>query len=125
MIDTELVKKTVALMGGFDNEEIEKYNQFISAASLSVSEFLNEDTDENDARIIQLAAAKAYNSICCIAENADGITSFTAGEITVKQNSNLKDFAEEALNSAIKDCKQLLKPNSGLDEANGFAFLGV
>ena len=61
MIDTELVKKTVALMGGFDNEEIEKYNQFISAASLSVSEFLNEDTDENDARIIQLAAAKAYN----------------------------------------------------------------
>ncbi|MDE6723532.1 MAG: hypothetical protein K2J55_04975 [Eubacterium sp.] len=125
MIDTKLVKKTVALMGGFDEEEVEKYNPFILAASLSVDEFLNEDADENDARIIQLAAAKAYNSICCIAENADAITSFTAGEITVKQDSNLKDFAEEVLSSAFKDCKQLLKPNSELDETNGFAFLGV
>ena len=125
MIDTELVKKAVALMGGFDDAEVEKYNQFIIASSLSISEFINDDADENDARIIQLAAAKAYNSICCIAENADGITSFTAGEITVKQESNLKDFAEKVLNSAYKDCKQLLKSDFELDDKNGFAFLGV
>ena len=34
MIDTELVKKAVALMGGFDDKEIETYSQFILAASL-------------------------------------------------------------------------------------------
>ena len=66
MIDTELVKKAVALMGGFDDKEIETYSQFILAASLSVSELLGRHADEKDARVIQLAAAKAYNSICCI-----------------------------------------------------------
>ena len=75
MIDTELVKKAVALMGGFDDKEIETYSQFILAASLSVSELLGRHADEKDARVIQLAAAKAYNSICCIAEKAEGITS--------------------------------------------------
>ena len=61
MIDTELVKKAVALMGGFDDKEIETYSQFILAASLSVSELLGRHADEKDARVIQLAAAKAYN----------------------------------------------------------------
>ncbi|MDE6412615.1 MAG: hypothetical protein K2K42_01775 [Eubacterium sp.] len=125
MIDTELVKKSVALMGGFEKEELEKYDSFILAAALSVSELLDEDTDEMDARVIRLAAAKAYRSICCTAEHAEGITSFTAGEITVKQDSSAKDFADEALNFAIKDCRMLLKSVSELDETNGFAFLGV
>lgn len=125
MIDTALVKKAAALMGGFDDEEIEKYNQFILAASLSVSELLGEDADENDARVIQLAAAKAYCSICRLAENADGITSFTAGEITIKQDADLSDFAEDVLNAALNDCKPLFKSVSELDETNGFAFLGV
>ncbi len=120
MIDTELVKKAVALMGGFDDKEIETYSQFILAASLSVSELLGRH-----ARVIQLAAAKAYNSICCIAEKAEGITSFTAGEVTVKQDTDFKGLAAEALASAVNDCKPLFKSVSGLDEKNGFAFLGV
>lgn len=125
MIDTELVNKAVAVMGGFDDEELEKYRSFILAASLSVSELIDENADKSDARIIQLAAAKAYHSICCIAENAESITSFTAGEITVKQDNDLKDFASEVLASAINDCKPLFKSVSELDEKNGFAFLGV
>ena len=125
MIDTELVKKSVALMGGFEKEELDKYDSFILAAALSVSELLDEDADETDARIIRLAAAKAYHSICCTAEHAESATSFTAGEITVKQESGAKDFADEALHSAIKDCRTLLKSASELDETNGFAFLGV
>lgn len=125
MIDTELVKKAVALMGGFDDKEIETYSQFILAASLSVSELLGRHADEKDARVIQLAAAKAYNSICCIAEKAEGITSFTAGGVTVKQDTDFKGLAAEALASAVNDCKPLFKSVSGLDEKNGFAFLGV
>ena len=125
MIDTGLVKEAVALMGGFDEEEIEKYNSFILAASLSVSELLAENADKKDARAIQFAAAKAYHSICCIAENAESITSFTAGEITIKQDTDLKSFAEDALSSALNDCKPLFKSVSELDETNGFAFLGV
>lgn len=125
MIDTGLVKKAVALMGSFDGEAIENYNQLILAASLSVYELLDENADEGDARVIQFAAAKAYYSICCIAENAGGITSFTAGEITVKQNADLKSCAEDALRAAANDCRPLFKSASELDEANGFAFLGV
>ncbi|MDE6110749.1 MAG: hypothetical protein K2F65_02410 [Eubacterium sp.] len=125
MVNTELVKKAVALMGGFDEEEIEKYNSFILAASLSVSELLDKNADEKDARIIQFAAAKAYHSICCIAEHAESITSFTAGEITIKQDADLKGSAEKALASAMNDCKPLFKSVSELDETNGFAFLGV
>ena len=125
MVDTELVKKTVALMGGFDDEETEKYNQLILAASLSVSELLDKSTDEKDARVIQLAATKAYNSICCIAENAESITSFTAGEITIKQDTDLKSFADAALSAAMNDCRPLFKSALELDETNGFAFLGV
>lgn len=127
MIDTELVKKTVALMGSFDEDEIEKYKPFISSAALSVASLLNDEGDENDARVIQLAAAKAYNAICCIAERAESITSFTAGDITIKQNSDIKDFAEEALDYAAEDCRTLLKPAAAqeMNENNGFAFLGV
>ena len=125
MIDTGLVKKAVALMGSFDEEEIEKYNQFILAASLSVSELLDENADERDARVIQLAAAKAYHSVCCIAEKAECITSFTAGEITIKQDTDLKGCAEKALASAMNDCRPLFKSASELNETNGFAFLGV
>ncbi|MDE6659685.1 MAG: hypothetical protein K2K01_06185 [Eubacterium sp.] len=125
MIDTELVKKSVALMGGFEKDELEKYDSFILAAALSISELLYEDADETDARVIRLAAAKAYHSICCTAEFAESATSFTAGEITVKQDLSAKDFAVEALRSAIRDCRTLLKSASELDETNGFAFLGV
>ena len=125
MIDTELVKKAVALMGGFENEEVEKFDPFILAAALSVSELLGEEADETDARVIRLAAAKAYHSICCTAEYAESATSFTAGEITIKQDLSSKDFADKALNSAIKDCRTLFKSASELDETNGFAFLGV
>lgn len=125
MLDTGLVKKTVALLGSFDDEEIETYNQLILAASLSVYELLDENADEGDARVIQYAAAKAYYSICCIAENAEGITSFTAGEITVKQNADLKGGAEDVLRAAANDCRPLFKSASELDETNGFAFLGV
>lgn len=123
MIDTELVKKTVALMGGFNDEEIEKYNPFILSAALSAAELLSEAADEQDARVIQLAAAKAYNAICCIAERAESITSFTAGDITVNQQSDLKGSAADALKLAVEDCKPLFKTE--LNENDGFAFLGV
>lgn len=124
-MDTELVKHSVAVMGGFDSDEIEKYSPFISAAVLQTEEQIKDDADENDFRIIQYAAARAYKAICCTAEKADRITSFTAGDVSLKQDADILGAAESCLNSAREACSAFIKPETSAAYDNGFAFLGV
>lgn len=125
MIDAELVKQSVAVMGGFDSEELEKYSSFISAAVLQTEDQIKEDADRNDLRIIQYAAARAYKAICCTAEKADRITSFTAGDVSMKQEADMLDAAESCLNSAKEACSAFIKPEASAAYDSGFAFLGV
>ncbi|MEZ3421833.1 MAG: hypothetical protein K1V95_07970 [Eubacterium sp.] len=124
MTDTGLVKKSVAVMGGFDEKELEKYSTFISAAVLQTQELIAENADENDVRIIQYAAALAYKAICCTAEMADGIASFTAGDVSLKQETDARGTAESALAFAREACRGFLKPEADAENSS-FAFLGV
>ena len=118
MINKELVKESVMLMGDFEYGEVEAYAPFIDAAVAFVWEQIKDGVDENDPRIIQLAAAKAYKSILLSASETDGFTSFTAGSISVTQNTEALGNAEDYYAGALSDC-------SGLINDSGFAFLGV
>ena len=54
-------------MGDFTRNELEAYDPFIDASIACVFEMIKDGVDENDPRIIQLAAAKAYKSIALCA----------------------------------------------------------
>lgn len=138
MIDKVLINESVALMGGFDSDEIKKFSPFISAAASAVSAKLADKAYESDPRVIQLAAAAAYKAICCTAEKSDNITSFTAGDITIKQEADALAGADAYYALATENCMDLFKPeqpeedNEPEDEIkpepvknDGFAFLGV
>lgn len=118
MINKELVKESIMLMGDFEYGELEAYAPFIDAAVAAVWDVLKDGVDENDPRIIQLAAAKAYKSIILSATEADGFTSFSAGSISVTQKTDSLGNAEDLYAGALSDC-------SGLLSDSGFAFLGV
>lgn len=118
MINKELVIKSVMLMGDFEAEELEAYELFIDAAIAGVSEIIKNGVDENDPRIIQLAAAKAYKSIALGASESDGVTSFTAGSVSVNLDTDFLNNSEEYYANALADCSALVSDQ-------GFAFLGV
>ena len=118
MINKELVKESIMLMGGFESGEVEAFDPFIDAAVAYVSGALIDEADENDPRIIQLAAAKAYKSIILSATEADGFTSFSAGSISVVQKTDSLGNAKDLYAAALSDC-------AGLLNDSGFAFLGV
>lgn len=127
MINTELVRAGIALMGDMEDAELEKFGPIIDSAIAAVCAAIKDDTDENDPRVIQLAAAKAFKAICCSVSQADGITAFTAGDVSVTQKADTLGNAESYYEMALNDCRALLKPESVAEQAetNGFAFLGV
>ncbi|MDE7124218.1 MAG: hypothetical protein K2N83_01845 [Eubacterium sp.] len=127
MINTELVKASIMLMGDFEEDEIEKFSPVISSAVSATEAAIKEDADDNDPRVVQLAAAKAYHAICCSASQTDGITSFSAGDVSVTQKTDILSNAESYYEMALNDCRALLRPESVVQQAetNGFAFLGV
>lgn len=118
MTNKELVKESIMLMGDFEQEELEVYAPFIDAAIAGVFEMIRDGVDENDPRIIQLAAAKAYKSIALCASESDGVTSFTAGSVSVTQDPELFSNAEDYYANALADCSALVSDQS-------FAFIGV
>lgn len=128
MIDTKLVKKSLALMGGFEEEELEKYQPFVECAVFAAGAMLSGEADENDPRIIQLAAAKAYKAICCTADMADGVLDFKAGDVSLREETDILSNAENICTLAEKDCLGLLKKEEEIEapaENDSFAFLGV
>ena len=118
MINKELVKESIMLMGDFEYDELEAYEPFIDAAIAGVFEIIKDGVDENDPRIVQLAAAKAYKSIALCATESDGVTSFTAGSVSVTQNPDIFKNSEDYYANALADCSALVSDQS-------FAFLGV
>ena len=118
MIDRELVTQSVMIMGGLDYCEAEAYMPFIDSACACVAENLREGTDENDPRVIQLAAAKAYRSIEPSVRREEELSAFTAGAVSVTLSQTREKNAESFYRAALSDCEGLL-----ID--SGFAFLGV
>ena len=118
MINKELVKESIMLMGDFELTELEPYDPFIDAAIAGVFETIKDGVDENDPRIIQLAAAKAYKSIALCASEGDGVTSFTAGSVSLTQDPDFLNNSEDYYENALADCSALIGDRN-------FAFLGV
>lgn len=118
MIDAQLVKESLKLLTGFDDEETESYMPVLNAAIASVSAMLKDDAEENDPRVIQLAAAKAYCGICRSATGSGGITSFSAGDVSLTMKDSAADDSSAYLAAALADCEGLIKDS-------GFAFLSV
>ena len=118
MINKELVIESIMLMGDFEREALDAYDPFIEAAIAGIFEKIKDGVDENDPRIIQLAAAKAYKSIALCASESDGVTSFTAGSVSITQDPDYLNNAEDYYANALADCDALISDQ-------GFAFLGV
>lgn len=118
MIDTKLVEENLKVMGDFEDGFQQKYSSLINASAKSVLEILKDGVDENDPRIIQFVAAKAFFLITNSASFSDGVTSFSASGISITEKSDFAKNAKEILENAKADCRGLI-----LDD--GFAFLGV
>lgn len=118
MLDITLVENSLKAMGGFEDGFEKNYTSFIQSAVKSVSEMIRDDADENDARLIQLAAAKAYYGILCSAERSNGVTSFSAGDISISEKSGGEKSAADFLRFALNECKCLIRNDS-------FAFMGM
>ncbi len=77
-----------------------------------------EDAGE-DIRLAFVAAAKINHLVALKESGKSAVTSFKAGDISVKEESgNAVKAAECILNSALQDAQALIKINS-------FAFMGV
>lgn len=118
MINVDDVKSVAAALGGYSDDELEKYTSVIDCAVSVVSSMLNNEDLCSDARVIYLAAAKAHYDAVLISSCTDGITSFTAGDVSISESSASVEYARALLESARLDCAALIKDDS-------FAFLGV
>ena len=65
MINTELVKAGILLMGDLEEDEVEKFSTVISSAVSATEAVIKENADDNDPRVIQLAAAKEIGRASC------------------------------------------------------------
>lgn len=117
-MDYEKIKEYLAAMGNYSEEDIEKYKFILDASVTSVLDILSDDADVNDARIMQLMAARAYYKICCIDSNSS-VISFTAGDVSFSEKAGAAISGAEAIyKSALQDCSRFIQDS-------GFAFLGV
>lgn len=93
------------------------YFPFVEAAMAWAQAIVKDGADENDPRLVQLAAARAYYGIMCSAEFGSA-TSFSAGDVSLTENGRGAERALSLLSLAIRDCACLIQ--------NGdFAFMGV
>lgn len=118
MINEELVRNQIAVIGGFDDEELNGFGTIIAASAAATADLLKSAEYENDPRIINLAAAKAYCSICCTAYGDENFASFTAGDVSLTQGTSDKSNAEKNLALALSDCSAMIADSR-------FAFMGV
>lgn len=118
MIDIKLVEESLKAMGDFEVGFEQKYSALIKASLKSICELLKDGVDENDPRVINFAAAKAFFAISNSASFSDGVTSFSASGISITEKLDFAKNAKEILKNAEEDCRCLIRDD-------GFAFLGV
>ncbi len=109
MIDIEKIKRITALLGGYDDGEIEKYSPIIENAAAVVVSFLAGKDCETDDRAVYLAAARAnYDIVLAVNSNyGDNVTSFTAGDVKIVESDTVA-YAERLYKNAQCACKDIL-----------------
>lgn len=115
MICIEDVIEILKSVGDYSDEDIKKYSKVVENAVSVISDF----TDCRDSsKLNYLCAVKANYDIVLISGSSDNITSFTAGDVSITQGTELIEFAKQLYMNALNDCSDLVKDS-------GFAFLGV
>lgn len=117
MTDFNAVKEEIVNISSLNKEDISKYDNFISSAVSCAEALVKDGIDENDVRIIHFCALKVYFQILLMEQNADGITSFQAGDVSYTVDHSSAEKVKELLNMALDDCKNLFKSNSFAFEA--------
>ncbi len=94
-----------------DDEEAEKILPLCVVNLERVLAQLREDADKNDIRITEAAAALTYyDYILRTSAQADAVTSFKAGDITVsKTASSLSEAAQKIKTDALLELAPLMK----------------
>lgn len=118
MTDLSLVKNELYKVLNCDEAQILEYEGYINNAVICVNSLLKNSENENDIRIVNLCAMKAYYQIALTNCDDDGITSFKAGDISYTKDMSSVTKARELLNLAISDCGDLIS-------RRGFAFKAV
>lgn len=113
LIENELIKVMHC-----DKSQLAEYESYINNAAAVVKALLKNAEDENDVRIVNLCAMRAYYQIVLTDHSDDGITSFKAGDVSYSMDTSSVSRAKELLDLAEKSCRNLIKIDS-------FAFQGV
>lgn len=110
MIDTHTVLNAVIEYYSPDSEEKELL-PLCEAACMELSQMMKPDTDEKDFRIINAAAAFAYQRLCVKKLLGDGgMTSFKAGDVSVSvSRSELAEYAKSEKSAALVAAAPLLR----------------
>lgn len=119
MIDESLVKEEIVSISSFDGEQVEKYKNIILSAVSCVESLLKDKKSGRDVRIIHLCAVKAYYQIVLMEQNNDGVTSFSAGDVSYSVDTSSADRARALLDIALSECRELMVSSSS------FAFKAV
>lgn len=116
MTDCSLVRQELKSLLKLTDEDIINYDSLILCAVNWVKSLIKQEQNENDALIVHLCTVKAYYQISLIQN--DGISSFSAGEISFSADNNSFTGAKKMLEDALSSCSHLITDSS-------FAFKAV
>ncbi|NLA77812.1 MAG: hypothetical protein GX851_08320 [Clostridiales bacterium] len=117
MISSHSVLERLRQLTALDSEGAAEALPLCALAAIGISERARVDADLNDERLLNAAAACAFNNLTLLRTvKADDPESFKAGDITVKKNcdSNVR-LASKLMESMMLEAAPLLK-----DTAFGF-----
>lgn len=118
MTDYGLVKQELMKVLHCDEAQVDEYDSYINNAVASVAAVIKNSEDDNDIRIINLCAMKAYYQIVLTDDADDGIISFKAGDVSYTRDACSVTRAKALLDLALSNCADLVK-------SEGFAFRAV
>ncbi len=118
LLDKQEVIAYIKEMGTFESGFEKDYEKIIEYACKGVEAEALPSDEAGSARLIFLAAARAYYAICITDECANGFSSFTAGDVTIAGLSNRSTRAKEVYDLAKQGASDLLRDD-------GFAFAEV
>lgn len=117
MISIERVNSLVKSLGGYDDSELEKFSEIILTSVQCAQEQIKDESQHSNPLVEMLAAAMANYQLAII-NMGDGVTAFTAGDVSINQSADGIKNAKLLLDEAKENVTELIADR-------GFAFLGV
>lgn len=115
MTDCGLVRDELKALLSLTDDEADGYDALINYAVSCIGALIKNSEDENDIRIVHLCAVKAYYQLSLVQD--DGISSFSAGEVSYSRDTSAHGRAKALLDDAVSACADLI--------SGGFAFKAV